>query len=47
MLNLYYFRNPDSDNGKFVLLVAEVDDLVITGTDEDKIMEIKRDFTDR
>ena len=29
------------------VLVAEVDDLVITGTDEDKISEIKRDFTVR
>ena len=42
---LYYYRNPQ--NGKFVLLVAEVDDLVITGTDDDKIMEIKQDFTTR
>ena len=42
---LYYYRN--TQTGNFVLLVAEVDDLVITGTDEDKISEIKRDFTER
>ena len=42
---LYYYRN--AQTGNFVLLVAEVDDLVITGTDEDKISEIKRDFTER
>ena len=41
----YYFRN--TQTGKFVLLVAEVDDLIISGTDEDKIQEIKQDFTER
>ena len=35
---LYYCKNPN--NGKFVLLVAEVDDLVITGSDEEKIQAV-------
>merc|ERR1712185_796695 len=42
---LYYCKNPN--NGKFVLLVAEVDDLVITGSDEEKIQAVKRDFVSR
>ena len=41
---LYYHSDND---GKFVLLVAEVDDLVITGSNEGKINSIKKDFTER
>ena len=37
---MYYSRN---DTG-WVLLCTEVDDLIITGTDEDKIQEIRKYF---
>ena len=42
---LYFFE--DKESKLFVLLVAEVDDLVITGNHVDKIAEIKDEFTQR